>query len=107
MTRRQRTRREVIENCISRGLLIAAAPMAGSRLFSVWAESENQATKPTATEVLGPFYKKGAPNTSMLRAPGDKGFPLRVAGKVSNIRGERVPGVKIDIWHADDQGHYD
>jgi protocatechuate 3,4-dioxygenase beta subunit len=107
MIRQQRTRREVIENCISRGLLIAAAPMTGSRLFSLWAESENHAAKPTPTEVLGPFYKKGAPNTSMLRAPGDKGFPLRVAGKVSNTRGEAVQSVNIDIWHADDQGHYD
>src|SRR5438034_714272 len=66
-----------------------------------------RASTPTPTEGLRPFYKKGAPNTSVLRAAGDPGFPLRVAGKVFNNRGERVPGARLDIWQADHQGHYD
>jgi protocatechuate 3,4-dioxygenase beta subunit len=101
------TRREVIESCISRGLLVAAVPMASSSLFSLWAETEAQANKPTATEVLGPFFKKGAPNISQLRAPGDPGIPLHVSGKVFNTRGEQVRGAQIDIWQADHLGHYD
>jgi protocatechuate 3,4-dioxygenase beta subunit len=104
---KQPTRREVIERCVSRGLLVAGVPLASSTLVSLWAETEGNANKPTPTEVLGPFYKKGAPNTSALRAPGDPGFPLRVSGRVWNTRGEAVQGARIDIWQADHQGHYD
>lgn len=107
MNRKQATRREIIERCISRGLLVAGAPLAASSLVSLWAATESQANKPTPTEVLGPFFKKGAPNTSMLRAPGDPGFPLRVVGKVFNTRGEPVHEARIDIWQTDYKGHYD
>ena len=107
MTGNTRTRREVIESCISKGLLVAAAPMASSSLFSLWAQTAGPANKPTPTEVLGPFFKKSAPNTSNLRAPGDPGIPLHVSGKVFNTRGEAVPGAQIDIWQADHEGHYD
>src|SRR5260370_4240050 len=100
-------RREVIEQCIVKGLLVAAVPMSSSNLFSLWGQTEAQAHKPTPTDVLGPFYKKGAPNASQLRMPGDPGFPLHVSGKVMNTRGEKVPGARIDVWQADHAGHYD
>jgi protocatechuate 3,4-dioxygenase beta subunit len=102
-----RTRREAIESSIVRGLLAAGVPMSASNLFALWQKGEAQAMKPTPTEVLGPFYRKGAPNTSVLRAPGDPGFPLRVSGKVLNTRGEAVEGARVDIWQADHAGHYD
>lgn len=107
MIRKSPTRREVIESCISRGLLVAAVPMASSSLSSLWAQTESRAARPTPAEVLGPFYKKGAPNTSTLRAPGDPGFPLRVAGKVYNTRGDAVRDAQIDMWQTDHHGHYD
>jgi len=101
------TRREMLENSIVRGGLVAAVPMSAGKLLAFWEEGERNAHKPTPSEVLGPFFKKGAPNTSVLRQPGDPGFPLRVAGKVYNTRGERVDGADIDLWHANDQGRYD
>jgi len=107
LIRKQLTRREVIESCISRRLLVASVPMASSSLFSLWAQTDARAGKPTPTEVLGPFFKKGAPNVSTLRAPGDPGFPLRVTGKVFNTRGEAVHGAQIDMWQTDHQGRYD
>ena len=57
--------------------------------------------------ILGPFFKKGAPNQTALRLTGEPGFPLKVTGKVLNTRGEKVPGARIDIWHADHKGLYD
>jgi protocatechuate 3,4-dioxygenase beta subunit len=108
MHRTQLTRREIFETCIVRGLLAAGVPMSASNLLAQWQQGQTQAAaKPTPTEVLGPFYKKGAPNASTLRAPGDPGFPLRVSGKVFDTRGEPVPGARIDIWQADHAGHYD
>lgn len=107
MKQRQLSRREMVEYCIVKGGLVAAVPMSASSLFALWQKGEAQAHKPTSTEVLGPFYKKGAPNQADLRIPGDPGFPLRVAGKVWNTRGEKVPGAKVELWHADHQGRYD
>jgi protocatechuate 3,4-dioxygenase beta subunit len=98
----------MLELCISRGTLLGAAA-AGSQsdLLALWLQGEAQAMKPTSSEVLGPFYRKGAPDNRKLRAPGDAGFPLKVIGKVMDSRGKLVEGAKVDFWHADHHGLYD
>ena len=97
----------MLENCIVRGLLVAGVPMSGNQLLAFWQEGEKNASKPTPSEVLGPFFKKGAPNEATLRKPGAPGFPLRVAGKVFNTRGDLVEGARVDMWHTDHEGRYD
>jgi protocatechuate 3,4-dioxygenase beta subunit len=98
----------MLENCIVRGSLLAGATtLSNSQLLAFWEQGEANAHKPTSTEVLGPFFRKGAPNNTTLRAPGDPGFPLRVTGKVVNTKGQKVHGVKIDMWQADHKGLYD
>ncbi len=101
------TRREIVENCISRGLLLSAIPLSQTQLATAWAEGEAKAAMPTPREVLGPFYKKGAPDTRVLHTPGSPGFPLTVTGKVTNTRGDKVPGARVEIWQADHVGLYD
>lgn len=101
------TRREALENCITRGLLVAAAPLAAATLFADWARAEKRAHKVTSTEVLGPFYKKGAPNNSNMRISGEPGMPLRVTGGVTDTRGEPIPGARVAMWHTDHEGYYD
>ena len=101
------TRREIFENCIGRGLLLSAIPLSQTRLLSAWEDAEAKAAQPTPKDVLGPFFKKGAPNEGLLHKPGTPGFPLRVTGKVTNTRAEKIPGARIEIWHADHVGIYD
>jgi len=102
------SRRHMLENCVLRGGLVAgAAAMSDTRLLAAWEEGEQLARKPTPSEVLGPFFKKGAPNNATLRQPGDPGFPLHVSGKVLNTRGDTVEGARIDIWQANHDGRYD
>jgi len=43
----------------------------------------------------------------VLRAQGDPGLQLAVAGTVYNTRGEVLPGAKIDVWQTNHQGRYD
>ena len=103
-----KTRRQILEDCIVRGSLLAgAATMSQTQLLALWQQGEAQAGKPTSTEVLGPFFRKGAPNNTNMRVSGEPGFPLRVSGHVSNTKGQKVQGVKIDIWQADHVGLYD
>ena len=104
---KQITRREMLENCIVRGLLVAGVPMAAPGLLEAWQQAVAVSGKPTSSEVLGPFYRKGAPNTAQLRQPGDPGLPLRITGNVTSTRGEKLPGAQVDIWQTDHSGHYD
>ncbi len=98
----------MLELCISRATLVAgAAGMSQRHLLAFWQQAEDQAHQPTSQEVLGPFFRKGAPDNRILRAPGDPGFPLKVAGRVMNTRGQSVEGAKIDVWQADHTGRYD
>ena len=111
MNGKRPTRRQALENCISRGLLLAGTPMAATNLLAYWQSAESDAPqaarKATPGDVLGPFYKKGAPSQATLRAAGDAGIPLRITGKVLNTAGAKVPGARINIWHADHDGIYD
>ena len=104
---KQLTRRAVLEKCCVRGLLIAGAPMCGSKLVTLWAETESLARKITHVNVMGPFYKKGAPDNPVLRGPNDPGIPLQVSGRIVNTRGEAVQDARIEVWQADHDGHYD
>ena len=104
---KRRTRREMLENCIVRGLLVGGASMSASQLLAFWEDGERGTPKATPSEVLGPFFKKGAPNTSVLRQAGDPGFPLRVSGKVLNTRGKPVNGALVEVWQANHHGRYD
>ena len=70
-----------------------------------WEQAELK--KPTPPNALGPFYKKRAPDTRMLRTKGDAGMPLAVSGRIVDTRGEAVPDATVEIWHTDHGGHYD
>ena len=61
----------------------------------------------TPRNELGPFYRRGAPHESLLVRPGDAGQPLIIAGGVFLSTGEAVPHARVELWHADDAGHYD
>ncbi|MGO9563829.1 MAG: hypothetical protein ACLPPV_14345 [Candidatus Korobacteraceae bacterium] len=100
------TRRELLERCAVFGAVTLATSMPVSALPTAWDDAEKK-RQPTPFCELGPFYKRQAPNTSMLRAPGDSGMPLTVSGVGYNTRGEVVPEAKVEIWQTDNFGHYD
>ena len=97
----------MLELCISRGMLLGAPALSHSQILAAWQQAEATAGKPTPAEVLGPFFRKGAPDTRVLRNAGDAGFPLKVSGKVMDARGRLIDGAKVDLWHADHHGLYD
>ena len=98
-------RRELLERCAVFGAVTLASTVSLPVLAEAWDAAE--AKKPTPWCELGPFYKREAPHSSMLRAPGDAGMPMALSGVVYNTRGEIVPDAKVEIWQTDNDGHYD
>jgi protocatechuate 3,4-dioxygenase beta subunit len=58
---------------------------------------------PTPPDILGPFYREGAPERSVLSDNPDLG----VRGYVMGTDGKPVPYALLDVWHADKHGDYD
>ena len=63
----------------------------------------------TENTVLGPFHVPDAPQQKLganISLDG-KGEPLLVKGRVSDTRGDPIPGVTLDVWQANADGFYD
>ena len=63
----------------------------------------------TESTVFGPFFVDGAPEVPLGGdiARGAKGVPCYVAGTVRSADGRPLPGARIDVWEADEDGFYD
>ncbi|NMI01192.1 intradiol ring-cleavage dioxygenase [Pseudonocardia acidicola] len=63
----------------------------------------------TESTVFGPFFVEGAPEVPLGGdiARGAKGTPCYVAGTVRSTDGTPVPGARIEVWEADEDGFYD
>lgn len=63
--------------------------------------------EPTHRQGPGPFYKPRSPQRSDLREPESKGVPFELTGLVLTRSCRPVSGAMVDLWHADENGHYD
>jgi len=63
----------------------------------------------TEATVLGPFFVEDSPRIELGGdiAGGAPGQPCWVEGTVRDTRGAAVPGARIEVWEADEQGAYD
>lgn len=70
----------------------------------------NEATaNATEATVFGPFFVEDAPE---IENGGDMAFgatgePCWITGTVRDVDGEPVPGARIEVWEADEDGFYD
>jgi catechol 1,2-dioxygenase len=86
--------------------LLVGAPLAGAAFA---AEQSGQAScRTTESEILGPFYRFGAPFRSRLVGPDEPGDRLVLTGTVfsSDCR-TPLPGALIEVWQANQAGLYD
>ncbi|WP_194893515.1 dioxygenase family protein [Catenulispora pinisilvae] len=71
----------------------------------------NEPKTPGTTEatVFGPFFVDGAPEIPLGGdlAHGAAGTPCYVSGQVLSPDGSPIPGARLDIWGADEDGFYD
>lgn len=61
----------------------------------------------TQSDILGPFWRAGAPFQTNLAPAGAKGQKFVMAGRVVDTDGKPVPNVVMDFWNADHSGQYD
>jgi protocatechuate 3,4-dioxygenase beta subunit len=101
------TRRDMLQKCAVLGSVVITSQFSPETLLAAFQESEKQLRKPTPLNTMGPFYKRLAPVSDVLRAPSDSGVPLNLAGQVFDTRGDIVTDATIEIWQTNHQGYYD
>ena len=73
-----------------------------------WDGEKYVGTDPTTTDILGPFYRPGAPFKTDLIQPGTKGQTLHFSGTVFGKDAKTpVNGALVEIWHCNEDGVYD
>ena len=69
-------------------------------------QQQNSFCKLTESDMLGPFYKEGAPFKQRL-GEGVEGERLIITGKVMDMRCQPVQDAILDVWQANSTGEYD
>ena len=66
-------------------------------------------TGSTENTVLGPFHIQGSPKYEMGAniCLDEKGEDMLVRGRITDVDGKPLEGVKIDVWQANEDGFYD
>ena len=72
-----------------------------------WDGEKYVGTDPTTTDILGPFYRPGAPFKTNLVQQGTKGEILHFSGTVFGKDAKTLKGALVEIWHCDENGVYD
>jgi catechol 1,2-dioxygenase len=64
--------------------------------------------KPTEDNILGPYFREGAPYRAKVSPPLAKGITLLIRGRVWGFDTKKpLVGAVLDIWQADTDGRYD
>jgi catechol 1,2-dioxygenase len=66
------------------------------------------AVKPTEDNILGPYFREGAPYRAKITPPLVKGVTMLIRGRVWGFDTKKpLAGAVLDIWQADADGRYD
>jgi len=86
----------------------------GAALAGLATTARAQKLVPTSGQDLGPFYPIVRPrdeDADLTRLRGSKGIakgdPINVIGRVVDLRGRPVRGVRLELWQANAVGRYD
>jgi catechol 1,2-dioxygenase len=73
-----------------------------------WNGKSFEGDTPTTTDILGPFYRPGAPLRTNLRLSGSTGTPIVLKGKIFKEDGKTpINNAWVEIWHCDENEMYD
>ena len=73
-----------------------------------WNGKSFEGDTPTTTDILGPFYRPGAPVRTNLRLPASHGAPIVLKGNIFKEDGKTpINNALVEIWHWDENEVYD
>src|SRR4029078_7853053 len=73
-----------------------------------WNGKNFEGDTPTTTDILGPFYRPGAPLRTSLRLSNSNGTPIVLKGKIFREDGKTaINDAFVEIWHCDENQVYD
>lgn len=73
-----------------------------------WNGKNFEGDTPTTTDILGPFYRPGAPLRSNLRIAGSNGTPIVLKGRIFKEDGKTpINNAFVEIWHCNEKEIYD
>jgi len=88
--------------------LHSSAIVLGSAFLATPASAAKQACRLTEADILGPFYRFGAPFRTKLAGPDEPGDRLILSGTVySSDCHTPLPRTLIEVWQANHAGLYD
>ena len=91
-----------------RTLLHRSAVIFGGALLARPAFAAARDCRPTEAEILGPFYRFGAPFRARLAGPDEPGDRLMLTGTVFSADCRTpLPAALIEVWQANNAGLYD
>lgn len=92
-----------------RTFLRSAVILGGTLLLPGPAFAAKRECKPTEFEIVGPFYRFGAPFRTKLAGPDEPGERLILTGTVygSGDCSRPLPNALIEVWQANSAGLYD
>ena len=93
---------------ISRRTLLRGTAAFGGALVAGRALGATPGCQPTESDIVGPFYRFGAPFRSRLAEAGEPGDRIVLTGTVLSADCRTpVPGALVEIWQANHTGVYD
>jgi catechol 1,2-dioxygenase len=91
-----------------RTFLHRSAVMLGGALAAGPAFAASRSCRITESDIIGPFYRFGAPFRARLAGPDEPGDRLVLTGTVfSTDCRTPLPGTLIEVWQANEGGLYD
>ena len=73
-----------------------------------WDGQKFIASNPTTTDILGPFYRPGAPIRDNIVPAGSKGTPMHLRGSILGEDGKTaIKNALVEIWQCDESEYYD
>lgn len=62
---------------------------------------------PSDSNILGPYYRPGAPFLTDLTTPQTEGIRITISGRVLDPDCNPIADALVDVWQADNTGDYD
>jgi protocatechuate 3,4-dioxygenase beta subunit len=101
---RKPSRRELISGVLASGLVLPSR--AGAQELPA-TPACHDGDEPTLRQTEGPFFLPRSPQRAELIEPGSNAKPAELSGLVLTRGCRPLPGVLVDLWHADERGAYD